>query len=124
MEGIGGYSEYVTRNLSSSASASVSKADYSRLEPRIVKTKAQKAYYLRHRGYSPEIKKVWQRIEAWRYSNDIEKYQTMGLYHDNPIVTPLSECIYVAAIVVEENKRLSTRALPSFTIPAGLHACF
>ena len=121
---LGGYSAYVAHNISSSASASVSRADYSTLEPRIIKTKARKAYYLRHRGYSPEVKKVWQMIEVWRYSNHIEQYQTIGLYHDNPIVTPLAQCGYVAAIVVEEKKKLSQRTLPGFTIPAGLHACF
>ena len=39
----GGYREYSNKTLSSSQAASLSKADFSHLEPKIVKTKNKKA---------------------------------------------------------------------------------
>jgi len=94
------------------------------LEARIVRRGDLRAYYLRHRGYGPEIRRTWQKIQAWIYSNDIDKYQTIGIYHDNPVITPLDRCDYVAAVHVEEGAVPARTSLPSFVIPGGLYAVF
>lgn len=120
----GGYKQYSNKIISSSKTASLSTADFSSLEPEVVKTEAQKAYYIRHKGYSYEVKKSWQKLIAWVYSNNIEEYKEIGIYHDNPIVTPLHECYYIAAIVPKSCEKLQKSILPSFIIPAGLYATF
>ena len=48
----------------------------------------------------------------------------MGLHHDNPIITPLDECHYIAAIVLAQDKEIPNCTLPTFTIPAGIYAKF
>jgi len=120
----GGYKTYSNEILRSSKTASLSKADYTQLEPSIVKTEAITAYYIRHKGYSEKIKQTWQKMMAWVYTNDIEEYEQMGIYHDNPIVTPLEDCFYIAAIKIKEDKNLENTALSSFEIPAGIYATF
>jgi len=120
----GAYKSYVEEILLSSLSASLSQADFSNLEAEIVKTKEQEAYYIRHKGYSYEVKKTWQKLRAWVYSNNITNYKELGIYHDNPIVTPLKECYYIAAVVPEAKTKFTQSALSSFVIPAGLYATF
>ena len=120
----GGYRNYSDTILQSSPTASSSTLSFEDLKVKIVKTKATKLYYIRHRGYSPKVKEVWQKLQTWLFTNGIETYQSFGIYHDNPIVTPLKECFYVAAIEVEETCNLSNTSLPSFTIPAGIYATF
>ena len=47
----------------------------------------------------------------------------MALHHDNPIITPLEECQYIA-IVCLENDELQNITLPSLIIPKGIYAKF
>ena len=63
-------------------------------------------------------------MKAWLYTNDIENYEQIGIYHDNPIITEHSDCYYVVAIVPNSKIDLSNTNLPSFDIHAGLCACF
>ena len=120
----GGYKSYAESIVQSSPTASRSTVSFEHLEAKIVKTKAIKIYYIRHRGYNIKAKQVWQKLVAWRYTNNILKYESIGLYHDNPIVTPLEQCYYVAGIEVQEECDLVNTSLPSITIPAGLYATF
>jgi len=120
----GGYRHYSDGILQSSPTASASTISFEHLEAKIVKTQATQLYYIRHRGYSPKVKQVWQKLQAWLYTNNIERYQSFGIYHDNPIVTPLEQCFYVAAVEVQEEADLVNTSLPSFSIPAGLYATF
>lgn len=120
----GGYKRYSDSILHSSPTASASTVSFEHLEAKIVKTKSTQLYYIRHRGYSPKVKQVWQKLQAWLYTNTIEHYQSFGIYHDNPIVTPLEQCFYVAAVEVQEEADLVNTSLPSFSIPAGLYATF
>jgi AraC family transcriptional regulator len=120
----GGYRDYSDSILQSSPTASTSTVSFEHLEAKIVKTKATQLYYIRHRGYSPKVKQVWQKLQAWIYTNNIERYQSFGIYHDNPIVTPLEQCFYVAGVEVQEEADLVNTSLPSFSIPAGLYATF
>ncbi len=120
----GGYRSYSDEILKTSPTASLSQADYSMLEPNIVKTKAKKAYYIRHKGYNKKIRQTWQKMMAWVFTNEIEAYEQIGIYHDNPIVTPLEECFYISAIHLKEEKVLENTSLPYFEIPAGIYATF
>ena len=120
----GGYKVYSDQIVKTSPTASLSKANYSHLEAKIIKTKAIKAYYIRHKGYNSKIKQTWQKMMAWVYTNEIEEYQQIGIYHDNPIVTPLDDCFYISAIAPNIETKLENTSLPSFEIPAGLYASF
>jgi AraC family transcriptional regulator len=120
----GGYRSYSDEILKSSPTASLSQANYSMLEPNIVKTKAKKAYYIRHKGYNKKIRQTWQKMMAWVFTNNINEYEQIGIYHDNPIVTPLEECFYISAIHLKEEKALENTSLPYFEIPAGIYATF
>ncbi len=117
-----GYKSYVKKILNDSESATNSHADFSTLSPKIVKMKELKAYYIRHHGYDKSIRVTWQKLQTWRLCNDIETYEQIGLHHDNPTITPLSECSYVAAITLETE--LEEASLPSFIIPSGVYARF
>ena len=48
-----------------------------------------KGYYIRHQGYDRSIKKTWQKLQTWIYTNDIKFYKQMALHHDNPIILHL-----------------------------------
>jgi len=115
----GGYKIYAKSILSS---YSDTLQDYDYLEPSIVKQPFIKAYYIRHRGYLPKVKNIWQKLNAWIYTNNIDRYLSIGIYHDNPIVTPLNECNYIAAIAVDKDIKNTT--LPFFIIPEGIYAKF
>jgi len=120
----GAYQHYSSLILSTSQSASLSEADFSHLEPKIVKTPKRRAYYIRHRGYNKQIVKIWQKLTAWVYTNDISQYEQIGIYHDNPIITPLDECYYIACIAPTDGSVLESTNLPSFEIPSGICAMF
>ena len=120
----GGYKLYSNKILKTSQTASLSNANFSHIEPKIIKTDKMKAYYIRQKGYNKEAQKTWQKLLAWVYTNNIEHYKQIGIYHDNPIITPLSDCLYVGCIVPLDDNDLSNTNLPSFTINAGLCATF
>jgi len=120
----GGYKEYSNKILNTSQSASLSDADFSYLEPKIIKTKRKKAYYIRQKGYNEKAVQTWQKLMAWVYTNDIENYEQIALYHDNPIITPLEDCFYVACIALNDEKELINTNLPSFFITEMLCATF
>ncbi len=118
----GGFRHFVEQNFEGYSLTSHTK--FEKLEPKIITTEPQKAYYMRHLGYNPQVKKVWQKMLAWIYTHEIKSYTLLGLYHDNPIVTPLSQCAYVAAIIPNGTYELKANSLPYFTIPGGLYATF
>ena len=120
----GGHKQYAQSIIESSDWAFASVATYEALEPSIVKQPEIRAYYIRHKGYSPKVKQIWQKLRAWLYTNEIENYTSIGIYHDNPIVTPLEACYYIAAISVEDNTPLEQTSLPAFVIPKGIYAKF
>ncbi|MEA1915469.1 MAG: AraC family transcriptional regulator [Campylobacterota bacterium] len=120
----GGYKEYSNKILSSSQTAKLSNADFSDLEPKIVKTKRKTVYYIRQKGYNRKVMQTWQKMQAWIYTNEIQQYEQIGVYHDNPIITPLDECYYVACIVPQDNTKLKNTNLPSFEMHEGICATF
>jgi len=121
----GGHKEYSNEILKHSALRLFTLEKFPKINVKIVKTQAKKAYYIRHKGYiGQEVKDVWQKMMAWIYTNDITQYEQFGIYHDNPIITPHEECVYIAAVATSEENELIKTNLPHFEIPAGLYATF
>ncbi len=95
------------------------------INPKIVNLEPMKIYYLRNKGYSKEsLKKTWQKIQAWILTNKIKKYRELAFYHDNPVITPADDCVYVAGVILDEKIDLSSTNLPYFKIVGGLYASF
>lgn len=95
---------------------------FANLEMKVVKMPKIDVYYIRHKGYNEKIKKVWQKLQTWVYFNEIKEYQQIALYHDNPTITSLEQCHYVACISTEQS--LTNSSLSKLTIPKGVYAKF
>ena len=118
----GGYKEYSNKIIEK---ISISNdLDFSNIEPTIVKMPQMRGYYIRHKGYDKSIKKTWAKLQTWIYTNDIKSYKQMALHHDNPIITPLEDCQYIAIAVLDENEELKDLSLPTLDIPKGIYAKF
>ena len=120
----GGYKEY-SNKIVEKISTNNERINFSKIEPSIVKMPEIKGYYIRHKGYDRTIKKTWQKLQTWIYTNDIKEYKQMALHHDNPIITPLDECQYIAIVVLEnEEEQLKDLSLPTLIVPKGIYAKF
>ena len=119
----GGYKEYSNKIVEKISSTNES-IDFSKMEPSIVKMPEINGYYIRHKGYDKSIKKTWQKLQTWIYTNDIKEYKQMALHHDNPIITPLEDCQYIAIVVLENEEQLKDLSLPTLIIPKGIYAKF
>lgn len=120
----GGYKAYSSRILRQSKKAMESTADFSGMTPTIVKMPTFESYYIRHKGYDSSIKQTWQKLQTWILGNDLVKYKQIALFHDNPTITPLNECQYIACVVVEDEKKITSDRLPKFKISDGIYAKF
>lgn len=120
----GGYKEYSNKILNHSSDVSLINKNYASLEPKIVKIEKRVAYYIREKGLGNNSKKTWQKLKAWVYTNKIEEYFQIGIYHDNPIITKEEDCHYVAGIVIKERNIIKDTNLPYFNLYAGLCAEF
>ncbi|MDA7817590.1 AraC family transcriptional regulator [Sulfurimonas sp.] len=120
----GGYKTYSKTILEESKKAKESNANFDNLEANIVKMPQMEAYYIRHNGYNDEIRQTWQKIQTWSYSNNLKKYKHIALFHDNPVVTHLEECQYVACIEVNDKDLPDNQRLPKFNISDGVYAKF
>ena len=118
----GGYKEYSNKIVEKITNQNENTNLFD-ITPIIVKMPEMKGYYIRHQGYDRSIKKTWQKLQTWIYTNDIKAYKQMALHHDNPIITPLEECQYIA-IVSLENDELKDVTLPCLIIPKGIYAKF
>jgi AraC family transcriptional regulator len=120
----GGYQQYSQKILEESQKAKASNATFDNLEATIIKMPPIEAYYIRHNGYNNKIKQTWQKIQTWTYSNNINHYKHIALFHDNPVVTYLDECQYVACIEVKDKEIPKNERLPKFNIAQGTYAKF
>ncbi len=120
----GGYKSYSQQILEQSPKATRSRATFDHLEPSIVKMPVFHAYYIRHRGYNASIKQTWQKLKTWILGNELTHFKQIALFHDNPTITPLDECQYVACVVADENQKISSDRLPNFKISDGVYAKF
>ena len=118
----GGYKEY-SNKIVEKISNNIKEIDFD-IEPTIVKMPEIKGYYIRHKGYDKTIKQTWAKLQTWIYTNDIKAYRQMALHHDNPIITPLEECQYIAIAVLENEENLKNLSLPSLIVPKGIYTKF
>ncbi|GAA6140103.1 AraC family transcriptional regulator [Arenicella sp. 4NH20-0111] len=75
-------------------------------------------------GYAPDaIYAAWDKLIEWASNNGIPEHnQTrFALAYDNPTVTPVDKCRYVASIVVADEIQINS-PFTSFEIPAGKYA--
>jgi len=120
----GGYKDY-SNKIVEKIICNEENIDFSKIEPVIVKMPEIKGYYIRHQGYDKSIKKTWQKLQTWLYTNDIKDYKQIALHHDNPIITSLEECQYIAIVTLEnQNQDLENLSLPVLNIPKGIYAKF
>ncbi len=119
---LGGYEEHAEKILGESPFFKTATPNLENLEPEIIKIKPMRAVYIRHRGYDKSIKKTWQRLKAWSEQEGISGRE-IGLHHDNPVITPLKECSYVAAIEVPDDFKTKS-SLSLFEIPSSICAKF
>lgn len=120
----GGHKEYSNKILNLSDEISLINKDYIKVEPEIVKIEKRLAYYIREKGFGKDSKKTWQKLKAWVYTNDIQEYSQIGIYHDNPIITEEKDCHYVAGIVLKADEIINNTNLPYFNLYSGLCAKF
>ncbi len=120
----GGYLDYSRAILPPQTQELLSPNRFASIRPMILRSEGFHAVYLRHRGYDESIKMIWERLHAWAIQEGIStQARQIGLYHDNPAVTPLSECWYVAAIEVPKDHKIQM-GMNSFFIPPSLSARF
>lgn len=121
----GGYKEYSINILKKSQMGTYQEEEFKKIDPKIIKTKPKLMYYIRHKGYiANDVKKIWQKIQAWIYTNNVKEYEQIAIYHDNPAITPHEDCFYVAGIIPKNDVNLSNTNLPSFNTPEALYATF
>jgi AraC family transcriptional regulator len=121
----GGYKEYSHNILLQSPNALASTANFDSMQPQIVKIPQQTGYYIRHRGYGYEKSRcTWQKMQTWIYQNDLKNYTQISLFHDNPTITPLDECHYVACVIPSSKEKVKDERLPKFNITGGVYAKF
>lgn len=121
----GGYIKYSNNILETTSLDLNQKFDYSKLESKIVKTKNQRAYYILQKGYGyDEGINNWKKIQAWTYTHNIKEYLQIGIFHDNPIITPSKDCFYTAAIVPKDLDEEIESNLLTLNIEEGLYATF
>ncbi len=118
----GGYESYSDAILKKSLLKS-SLPNFDETKVKIVKTKDRPIYYLRQKGYIlEEAKQKWRQLQAWVYTNELDDCEEIGIYHDNPAITPHDKCFYIAAVSTKE-KVINTN-LPSNVLEGGLYATF
>ena len=120
----GGYKEYSNNIINQSKFSLKSKTNFDSIVPTIVKNPAIESYYIRNRGYDKNIELTWQKLETWLLTNNIKQYKKASLFHDNPTITPLEECQYIACIIVEDDCDVKSDRIPKFNIAEGVYAKF
>ncbi len=97
--------------------------DFSEIIPEIVQMPRMQAYYIRHHGYNKSMKQTWQKLHTWKLTHGITQFQEVGLYHDNPSITPHNQCQYIACLITQDTQIEHSR-LPQFEISEGIYAKF
>lgn len=121
----GGFREYTTMLMDEVHHEEQNRIDFSELKQALVKVKPRMAYYRRQKGYNIGYKQIWEKMFAWIYTHGICEYELIGIYHDNPTLTPLHECQYVACVVPKDKEiDLSQNSLPALEIQECLCITF
>lgn len=96
--------------------------DFSKIEPKIEIVEGFSSIYLREKGYTKNIIKVWEKLKAIAYEQNLKSYNELALYHDNPSIIPLKNCEYVACIEVK--KDFKSKDISVLNFPDTLCAVF
>ena len=120
----GGFVSYSNAIVEKVIDEKKSDISYKTLSPIIKKMPAFKVYYIRHTSYDNSLKECWQKLQTLLLSNEIQEYSQIALYHDNPLITPMSECNYVACISIKQTFDTKNINLPSFETEGGVYAEF
>ncbi|MDD3835379.1 MAG: AraC family transcriptional regulator [Sulfurimonas sp.] len=120
----GAYKNYSNSILQASNISTNSNVDYSKLSATIVNMPSVESYYIRNNGYINNVKETWQKLYTLILDNNIKNYQMVALLHDNPAITDLNNCQYIACIITDEQEEIFTNRLPKFKISNGVYARF
>jgi len=120
----GGYKAYSQALLKEADYPKETTLSFQNLSYKVVKLPSIEAYYIRHKGYKQTIQHTWQKIETIIYSQSIQNYTLLSLFHDNPAITPLDDCHHVACIALEHSKEEKRLNLPKLTLSKGVYASF
>lgn len=120
----GGYKTYSDRLLRNSGIGTGPTELFEGMEPVIEKRPELESYYIRHKGYDGAIGETWRKLHTWVLGQGLEHYTQIALFHDNPTVTPLEECRYIACIVPGKGEKVTGDRLPKFRIASGVYARF
>lgn len=120
----GGYIEYSNSILKASNISIKSQIDFSKLNVSIVNMERQKSYYIRNNGYIKNVKETWQKLYTLILNNEIKNYKMVALLHDNPTITPLNDCQYIACLITNEAQEILDKRVPKFNISDGVYAKF
>lgn len=113
----GGFKEYSDSILSDYEKQYTTNINFNNLKRELVKVKPRMAYYSRQTGYNTNYKEIWEKMTAWTYMHNIKEYEQMGIYHNNPTITPLDKCNYVACVIPKDQEIvLKDNNLPAFPI--------
>lgn len=120
----GAYKNYSNSILKASNISTKSNIDFSNIKTTIVNMPEMKSYYIRNNGYINNVKETWQKLYTLILNNHIKKYDMIALLHDNPTITDLNNCQYIACIKTDEQENILTKRLPKFKISDGVYAKF
>jgi AraC family transcriptional regulator len=120
----GAYKKYSNSILKASNISTSSTLDFSKLSATIVDMSSMKSYYIRNSGYINNVKETWQKLYTLILNHKVKKYQMVALLHDNPTITDLNNCQYIACIITDEQEDMFTKRLPKFKISDGVYAKF
>ena len=120
----GAYKKYSNSILQASNISTNSTVDFSNISASIVDMPFMKSYYIRNNGYINNVKETWQKLYTLILNHKVKKYQMIALLHDNPTITDLNNCQYIACIVTDEQEDILTKRLPKFKISNGVYAKF
>jgi len=120
----GAYKNYSNSILQASNISTNSNLDFSKLSATIVNMPSIKSYYIRNNGYINNVKETWQKLYTLILNHKVKNYQMIALLHDNPTITDLNNCQYIACVVTDEQEEVFTKRLPKFKISDGVYAKF
>lgn len=120
----GAYKKHSNSILQASNISINSHIDFSKLCATIVDIPEMKSYYIRNNGYINNVKETWQKLYTLILNHKVKEYKMIALLHDNPAITDLNDCQYIACIVTDEQEDIFTQRLPKFKISNGVYAKF
>lgn len=118
----GGYKTYSDRLLRHAGIGTEAIGQFDGMEPVIEKRPELVSYYIRHKGYGSAIRQTWQKLQTWMLDHNVNDGEQIALFHDNPTVTELDECRYIACVVT--GAPVKSDRLPMFKIADGIYARF